>query len=441
MIRQSLVVLASCIAALATAAEADPAAKQLQVFPKNLARQHLGANLFIFNPTTQTFSTTEAAAAWLDDDVSTGWAALAGKQHYLMALPEPEVVTNFALSTKSSGGTVTIYGGDEPAAPGAKSWVPLVRDVSIDTVNQKKLSRPFNRLAKYVLIETNIPEPGPIFGLYLYGDRPATSYTLIKRDQPIDTKAIFGPYVNDQTAFSHSALYSGGRVAFATDKSSYSGWQRAIDDNPESAISIAATKDEAGMVLALSGKHPISRMAVLADGGANGKLEVFLVPDVPQNAANADASGNAGVPAITRTNSSPVTHAVSLAGLSPALTFEFDGSTSRMNKDFAATEAGAVLLRWTPTSGGQALVIREINAFNGYSLADYSLTLTPEAIAELAQDASKDGKAFADGKEGKDAKGLAPVGELFNSKKPYLPPSLGFPPPIPPRVPPKALSE
>ena len=131
MIRQSLVVLASAIAALAAAAEADPAAKQLQVFPKNLARQHLGANLFIFNPTTQAFSTTEAAAAWLDDDVSTGWAALAGKQHYLMALPEPQIVTNFALSTKSSGGTVTICGGDEPAAPGAKSWVPLVRDVPI----------------------------------------------------------------------------------------------------------------------------------------------------------------------------------------------------------------------------------------------------------------------------------------------------------------------
>src|SRR5215213_5373015 len=123
MIRQSLVVLTSSIAALAVAAGADPAAKQLQVYPKNLARQHLGANLFMFNQSSQTYSTTDAAAAWLDDDVTTGWPALAGKQYYLMALPEPEVVTNFALSTKSTGGTVTIYGGDEPAEPGAKSWV------------------------------------------------------------------------------------------------------------------------------------------------------------------------------------------------------------------------------------------------------------------------------------------------------------------------------
>src|SRR5678816_2414613 len=110
-------------------------------------------------------------------------------------------------------------------------------------------------------------------------------------DQPIDTKAVFGPYVNDQTAFSHSALYSGGRVAFATDKSSYTGWQRAIDDNPESAINLAATKDDAGMVLTMTGKNSISRVAVLADAGTNGKLEVFLAPDLPQTPAIAEASG------------------------------------------------------------------------------------------------------------------------------------------------------
>jgi len=432
MIRQSLFVLTSSIAAFAVAAEVDPAAKQLQVYPKNLARQHLGANLFIFNQGSQTYSTTEAAAAWLDDDVTTGWPALAGKQHYLMALPEPEVVTNFALSTKSTGGTVTIYGGDEPAEPGAKSWVPLVRDVSIEAVNQKKLGRPFSRLAKYVLIETNMPDPGPIFSLYLFGDRPATSYALLKRDQPIDTKAIFGPYVNDQTAFSHAGLYSGGRVAFSTDKSSYTGWQKAIDDNPESAITLAATTEEAGMVLSLSGQHAISRMAVLTDDNAKGKLDVFLVPA----SSTTPAIVEAGTEPAIRTSSGPVTHRVSLAGLTPTTTLEFDGTASRLSRDFAAVEAGAVLLRWTPDSAGQPLVIREVNTFNGYSLANYALTMTPEAVAELAVDASKDGKAFADGKEGKDAKGLEPVGELFNRRTPYLPPSLGFPPPLPPRVPP-----
>jgi len=439
MIRQSLLVLASSIGAFAVAAEADPSAKQLQVYPKNLARQHVGTNLFLFNSTSQTYATTEAAAAWLDDDITTGWPALAGKQHYMMALPEPEVVTNFALSTKSTAGTVTIYAGDEPAPPGAKSWVPLVRDAALDSVNNKKLAHPFNRLAKYVLIETNIADPGPVFSLFLYGDRPATSYTLTKRDQPIDTKAVFGPYVNDQTAFSHSALYSGGRVAFATDKSSYTGWQRAIDDNPESAVNLAATKDDAGMVLTMTGKHSISRVAVLADSGTNGKLEVFLAPELPQAPAIAEASGDAGVRRVSATTSSRVTQAVSLSGLTPVATLDFDGSTSRVNKEFPATDAGAILLRWTPETGGQPLVLREVNAFNGYSLADYSLSLTPEAIAELAEDASKDGKAFADGKGGKEAK--APVGELFNRRTPYLPPSLGFPPPLPPRIPPQPLSE
>ena len=50
-----LLSLASILcSSIAFAAEADQATKQLQVFPKNLARQHLGSNLFVFNPGNQT---------------------------------------------------------------------------------------------------------------------------------------------------------------------------------------------------------------------------------------------------------------------------------------------------------------------------------------------------------------------------------------------------
>ena len=94
-----LAILATSIAAFAAPHEADPASKSLQVYPKNLARQHLGANLFLFNPSAQSYATTEAAAAWLDDDVTTGWPVMAGKQYYLLALPEPAVLTNFEWPT------------------------------------------------------------------------------------------------------------------------------------------------------------------------------------------------------------------------------------------------------------------------------------------------------------------------------------------------------
>src|SRR4051812_13797488 len=99
--KTSLLVSLASIActALSVAAESDPSA-QFQGFPKNLARQHLGANLLQYNNTTHMFTPTQAAAAWLDDDVTTSWPFMAEKQYYLLTLPRPELVTNFAVSTR-----------------------------------------------------------------------------------------------------------------------------------------------------------------------------------------------------------------------------------------------------------------------------------------------------------------------------------------------------
>jgi hypothetical protein len=436
MIRPSIVpivILASSIAAIAAAAEADPAQKQLQVYPKNIARHHIGGNLFLFNTTSRAYAPTEAAAAWLDDDINSGSAPVAGKQHYMLALPEPEVINNFAISSQGLKGKVTIYAGDEPSAPGAKSWQPVARDVSFESIDGKKLAKPFSRLAKYVLLETDIAEPVPVYSLYLYGERPAVSFNLVKREQPIDTKAIFGPYVNDLGAISTSGLYAGGRVAFSTDGPSYTAWQKAIDDNPESGVSLITSGDQAAMVLKLHDSYPVTRLSVLAGNTSKGKLEVFVVPSLPDAAVAAAPAPTEGVqPVISKTKSSVVSQPISLTGLMPAATFTFDGTNVRQSQDLNDAQGTALLFRWTPEFAGEAFVLRELNAFGGLSLTDYALALSPEAIAELAKDNSKDGKAFAEGKE---AKGLLPpVGELFPRHTPYLPPALGFPPPIPPTV-------
>src|SRR5438067_8819223 len=71
-----------------------------QVYPKNLARQHLGANLLLFDSKAKSYKSTEAAAGWLDDDVATGWPAASGKNYYALALPEPQLLTNFSISER-----------------------------------------------------------------------------------------------------------------------------------------------------------------------------------------------------------------------------------------------------------------------------------------------------------------------------------------------------
>src|SRR4051812_48422956 len=110
-----LTMISAATVLAASAADLDPA--QLQGFPKNLARQHLGANLFQYNASTQAYSPSAASAAWLDDDISTGYAMLSGKQYYLLGFPQAELISNFEVSAKPANGTVTLYAGDEAAPP------------------------------------------------------------------------------------------------------------------------------------------------------------------------------------------------------------------------------------------------------------------------------------------------------------------------------------
>lgn len=416
----SSLILFTSVAAIA--ASGDQAQKQLQVYPKNLARQHVGSNLFLFNATSQKFQPTEAAAAWLDDDVTTGWPVMSGQQHYLLTLSEPTLLTNIALSTRPTAGTVTVYVGDEPAAPGAKSWTAVAKGVPVDSINEKKLSQPFSRFAKYVLIETDIADPGPLFSLYVYGDRPAVSYQLRKRDASIDTRAIFGPYVNNAQTFSIAALYSASSVTYGSSGSQVS-WQRAIDENPESGVSVMPTTDEAGLVVKHATGHQVSRFAVLTGGApAKGKIEFFVAPNAPVETTSTTPAGEA----------EGAVKAPSLAGLTSTVTMVLDGTTTRGAIAFPGVEGSAILVRWTPDTAGEALDLRELNAFNEVSLNDYELSLTPEAVTELRDSERGSNREYADASKDagdyKDGKSIPPVGEFLSPRTPYLPGGLGFPP-------------
>jgi len=402
--------LSIACAAVALSAEPKPD-QQLRIYPKNLARQHLGSNLFLFDASTNTYKPTEASAAWLDDDISTGWPILAGKQYYLLAFPQPELVTNFALSARPANGTVSVYAADEPGPPNAKAWAAIARDVPVESVNERKLNKPFSRLAKYLLIETNIADPGPVYSLYVYGDKPATAYQFGKREQSIDSRAIFGPYQNNQTAFNVAGLYAQGSIGYVNTGDGYVGWQRAVDDNPESGISITPSTDKSGATVRYAEKRAVSRISLLTDPGTKGKLDFYLV----------DSAGNeAAVP-----------RAETLGDRIPSVSVVLDGTAARSSIEFPAIQSSEMLVRWTPSEGSDPINLRELNAFGDSDLSTYAVSMKPEAVAEFGGDEkladnSKDGKTLKDGKEAKDA--LPPVGEFLPQRFPYLPGGLGFPP-------------
>jgi hypothetical protein len=417
--------------ALATAATmADPAPTADVTTPKNLARQHLGANLLIYTPSNQTYAPTEAAAAWLDDDIATGWPALTGKQDYLLALPEPALVNNFMISERNAAGTVTLYAGDEAAPPGSKSWTVLAQDIPIDSINEK-LGKPFGRFAKYILIETDLSDSGPWYSVYLYGEQPASAYHIQQRAQPVDPRTEFGPYTNPATSFSISSLYAHCKVVTAGGDSST--WTNAIDDNPQTGTSVPATQTTAGLAIQYDRSYPVERVSVLTDPGTKGKLELFVIDTTAQPTTGAVKSsaaldqGSQYIKAADETVT-PDTTTVDLTGQTPVATINFDGTSPRASVDFTPATGTELAARWTPATAGQPLNIREINSFGDLALNDYELT--PDTVAEQPQANETSGKETLPNDGGKET--LPPsIGEELPAKTAFVPGVPVFPPNIP----------
>ena len=419
-------ILATAISAVALAEpKGTSTSSHVQGFPKNIARQHSGTNLSLFDAKNNRYSSTEAAAAWLDDDIATGWPALAGKQHYLLQFADAQLVSNFELSAKSATGTVSLYTGDRDAAPGDKAWTLVAKDVPVESINNQKLPRAINKYAKYLLIETNISDPGSIYSVNVYGERAAASMAVVNRAQSVDVKPILGDFVNNQTAFNMAGIYAKGAVTYANTGGANATWQRAIDDDPETSVSIKPSTAESGMVVRLEGSHPLSRLSMLTNPKARGKVDIFLLSEAPK----------AGAP-------------VSLEGITPSVSLTFDGTSPRSSADFAETRATAMALRWTPESGEATFTLREVNVFADLNLSEYEVVGAPPAITQgpAPKDSDRDAepkeKSYADGKsqlDGKTPIALGPHPRNFKDasnppavlQRPrggFLPGGLGFPP-------------
>jgi hypothetical protein len=334
---------------------------------------------------------------------------MAGKQYYLLALSTPELVSNFSVSARPADGSISLYAGDEPAVPGSKSWSPLAQNIQFNSINEKKLDHPFTHFAKYVLIETDLSNPGPLYSLYLYGEKPATIYDLRPRDQAIDARAIFGQF-NDKTAFNLNGLYAGSTITSANAADGSLAWQKAIDDNPETGVTISSSTNEPGLVIKYGTSQPLSRVAVLTDASAKGQLDFFALDDSATS--------------------------TSLEGHTPTVSVKLDGSSSRASLDFPSVNASKLAIRWTPDSGNDGVTIREVASFGSLSLNDYEVGLKPEAVAAYdpgvrSGNGGKDAKEIAQGPDDKSKE--PPQVAAGPGGGPYLPGALGFPPNIDPR--------
>lgn len=402
----------------------------LSVYPKNLARQHLGTNLFLFSASTKTYVPTQAAAAWLDDDIATGWPSEPGKQFYLLSLKEPKLLRNLSASFKGAAGTVSFYAGDEASAPESKSWTLLAKDVPVEFVNDQLLAKPFARYAKYLLVETNLSNPGVWYSLFLYGETPAVSYDLRKREQAVDTHAMIGPFVNDESTINLGGLYAKSRVIHGGE--SFLALQKAIDDNPETSTVLGGAYG--AMFLKFEKLQSVRRVSVLAAKPLKGKLEFFILAQKPEQPTTAQKNGSEYMRvAYEEPQSTTSGRSTPLDGVQPNGSLSFDGVNARYSLEFEPVSGEFLAVRWIPDTAGESLSLAELDVFSGpVTLADYELS-HPQEVAKIR---TRDGKSFKTSY--KSAKELLPsVGEYLPQSDQATTTSTSFPStPVPPSSPP-----
>lgn len=351
----------------------------LENFPKNLARLHLGANLLRYDDSAGMYKPTEAAMTWLDDDEATGWTPAAGVEHYLLMLSQPSLIKHVALSATGSKGRITVYAGDERATPGASTWVPVLRDVAVEDINEKTINGTVNRYGKYLLLEVRLEEVGPWWSLYVFGREAADEFELAKRAMPVEASEVFGQRINQSTVIDLANIYSDADIVYMAGGGNKADWFAMVDESPETfwIVNNADNAGGAAFAVKLSAAEPIRRVSMTANAGP-GVMEFFLVE------ASADGS-------------QPDFASLKLDNLLPACTLGFDGVSDREAIDIPPVQGDYLVGRWKPTVNGESIKIRQIDAFGKPDFNNYAVNQTLAPIAEL-QDSGRDKVALNDGK-------------------------------------------
>lgn len=376
-----LLTLGLAFAAPSASAAGDEA---LASYPKNLARLHLGASLYRYDPGSGTYQPADVASSWMDDDETTGQATKTGRQHYLLVLSQPFLVRNFTLSSDGSRGTVTVYAGDERATPESSTWTPVLSEVPISELNEQTPTGSLNRYGRYLLIETNLDQTGPLWSLYVFGREPATDFNLERRPMPVDSSSVFGQKVRQNTIIDVANIYSDARIVHMANGGAEADWHAMIDESPETFWIVNGAEDQATPAFAVEladQTMPIRRISVMADAGP-GVMEFFLIGDPATNSADTT------IPVAT-SSPRPDFRSLDLDGMVPVCTLGFDGVSDREAIDIASAEGRYLLGRWRPTVGGENIKIRQLDVFGDPDFDNFQVVAAPAPIAEMDNAADK----------------------------------------------------
>ncbi len=267
--------------------------KNKVIYPKNLARQHLGASLSAsYNlpgsaPGGPVNESDEVTLALLSEDATIHCFLPVGRHAFIISMTSIQTVNRFSFLNNSASGSVSIAVSNTLWPQDNPKWQ--------QTQQPKEFSGPgvvFRDLgfreAKYVKIDFDIRQSGHIASFGLFGSSTTDLYRMRKKSR-ITPSAIpmFAPPAQssrDSLNCDLAALYAKSRVAYVSSAAKQQDVNLMVDDMPDTGYAFEPGDANPTMILDLGRQYDLRR-AVFQVTGPPGLLKLYLLDQLPVTSA------------------------------------------------------------------------------------------------------------------------------------------------------------
>lgn len=385
-----------------------PTTRDLLMVPKNLARWHMGAALFIANNgPLQPFNWRDAddgqsPGLLMGDDPSAELDLTPDVYKFVIELNDYYLVRRFTFKNFNAQGSVQVYTSDSLANANSQAWTPLADPVAFS--EEGYVSVRFDEVdTKHLLLVFDITTEGSIGIFGVYGDMSVAETRLPRTRQDAENMTIASPNEDDTTKFNFGSVATGSKVSHVSSGDA-STVQKMNDDDVETYYEFPEDSKEDVLIVDMAEQKEINRISMLFESPP-GVFDLYLTNDLPEgmeelqdDKAVADGSGPAeddtalmwsrghdGPESLLAAAPGSLGEWLFLAAFAQdapmtlvtlptsffennehAMQFEVDGTEGRFRADFEIIEMRYLIVRFTPAEGappGSGLRIFEVGLF------------------------------------------------------------------------------
>jgi len=316
---------------------------QAPIYPQNLARIDLGAQIESDLPTDASFS-----VPFLSGDPASVYALRTGTTRLLISLAKIENIDSVAFLNSEAKGTVTIALSSAKLSPDSPQW----HDAGQEDLSSGLISSRLGPAeAKYVRLTFNVSNPGRIGNLGVYSAAAVSDFTM-----PRARKIVAGTSAEAvaKANYNLADLHAKARTIFVSSGDDLKLAHNMIDGQPGTAYAFAANDAAPAAIIDLGRSVPVNRVSTFSTSGS--AVVTFYVLD----ALPADNTGN---PASALRIDSQRLAAFKTVGASS------DDGSGRVAVNFEETTGRYVMLVWTPSTQKENFSVAEIAVFGPASNA------------------------------------------------------------------------